>query len=84
MRCVCAVGLVLLGYSVVIGNALDFRENNRFRVEFVWEDQATCSSVLAAWQDVLAGKSTAAELQQRLEVHEQFGVTAGTMRTMAP
>ena len=56
----------------------------RFRVEFVWEDQKTCSSVLAAWQDVLRGKSTPAELQQRLEVHEQFGVTAGTMRTLAP
>ncbi len=56
----------------------------RFRVEFVWEDQATCSSVLAAWQDVLRGKSTPFELQQRLEVHEQFGVTAGTMRTLSP
>lgn len=56
----------------------------RFRVEFVWEDQATCSSVLAAWQDVLKGKCSPAELQQRLEVHEQFGVTAGTMRTLSP
>lgn len=33
MSCVCSVGLVLIGYSVVIGNALDYRENNRFRVE---------------------------------------------------
>jgi len=33
LRCVCAAGLVLIGYSVVIGNALDYRENNRFRVE---------------------------------------------------
>ncbi len=56
----------------------------RFRVEFVWEDQATCSSVLAAWQDVLSGKCSPSELQQRLEVHEQFGVTAGTMRTLSP
>jgi hypothetical protein len=33
LHCVCAVGLVLLLYSVVIGNALDYRENSRFRVE---------------------------------------------------
>jgi hypothetical protein len=30
---VCVVGLILIGYSVVVGNALDYRENNRFRVE---------------------------------------------------
>jgi hypothetical protein len=30
---VCTVALVVLFYSVVLGNALDFRENNRFRVE---------------------------------------------------
>ena len=33
LRCVCVVGLVLIGYSLLIGNALDYRENNRFRVE---------------------------------------------------
>ncbi len=33
LRCVCAVGLVLIGYSTIVGNALDYRENNRFRVE---------------------------------------------------
>lgn len=56
----------------------------RYRVEFVWEDQATCASVLAAWQDVLQGKCSPAELNTRLEAHEQFGVTAGTMRTLSP
>jgi putative protease len=56
----------------------------RFRVEFVWEDQATCASVLAAWSDVLAGRSSPSELNQRLSAHEQFGVTAGTMRTLSP
>ena len=56
----------------------------RFRAEFVWEDQATCSAVLAAWQDVLQGKCGPAELNTRLAVHEQFGVTAGTMRTLTP
>jgi hypothetical protein len=33
LRCVCAVALVLLVASVLVGNALDYRENNRFRVE---------------------------------------------------
>lgn len=33
MRTVCAVALGLLVFSVIVGNALDFRENNRFRVE---------------------------------------------------
>ncbi|MFZ5440415.1 MAG: DUF3656 domain-containing U32 family peptidase [Myxococcota bacterium] len=56
----------------------------RFRVEFVWEDQATCASVLAAWQAVLERRLSPAELNQRVGVHEQFGVTAGTMRTLSP
>jgi hypothetical protein len=33
LRCVCVVGLVLIAYSTLVGNALDYRENNRFRVE---------------------------------------------------
>ena len=33
LRCVCTVAAVLLAASVVLGNALDYRENNRFRVE---------------------------------------------------
>jgi hypothetical protein len=33
LRVVCIVSLVLLAYSVVLGNALDYRENNRFRLE---------------------------------------------------
>lgn len=33
LRAVCTVSLVILVYSVVLGNALDFRENNRFRLE---------------------------------------------------
>jgi hypothetical protein len=33
LGCVCVVGLILIAYSVVVGNALDYRENNRFRVE---------------------------------------------------
>jgi hypothetical protein len=33
VRCVCTVAGLLLVASVVVGNALDYRENNRFRVE---------------------------------------------------
>jgi hypothetical protein len=33
LRCVCVAGLILVVYSTVVGNALDYRENNRFRVE---------------------------------------------------
>ncbi|HEY7107513.1 MAG TPA: hypothetical protein VH986_13985 [Acidimicrobiia bacterium] len=33
LRCVCAVGLIVIVYSTLVGNALDYRENNRFRVE---------------------------------------------------
>ena len=56
----------------------------RFRVEFVWESQSEASAVLAAWQALLAGQITPAQLHQRVSVHEQFGVTAGTMRTLQP
>ena len=54
----------------------------RFRVEFVWESRTEAESVLEAWSEMLAGRIDAATLNARIEAHEQFGVTAGTMRTM--
>ena len=54
----------------------------RFRVEFVWEDEATTSSVLEAWKALLGGTASAAEVVTRVSAHEQFGVTAGTMRVL--
>ncbi|MCU0695652.1 MAG: DUF3656 domain-containing protein [Myxococcaceae bacterium] len=54
----------------------------RFRLEFVWEDQATTASVLDAWRALVEGKAAPAEVVKRLAVHEQFGVTAGTMRVL--
>ncbi len=54
----------------------------RFRVELVREDRATTESVLHAWREVLEGRLTPAQLTERIAVHEQFGVTAGTMRTL--
>jgi hypothetical protein len=62
LRSVCAVSLVILVYSVVLGNALDFRENNRFRLEV-----ATITLVLAALgaelviQRVAANRARAAQ-----------------------
>lgn len=53
----------------------------RFRVELVWEDQATAAQVLEAWQQVLSGRLQPAALTSRIDALEQFGVTAGTMRT---
>lgn len=55
----------------------------RFRAEFVWEDEATCAQVLSSWRALLAGQLTASELTRTVEAHEQFGVTAGTMRTFS-
>jgi putative protease len=54
----------------------------RFRVEFVRESEAEARSVLQAWQALLAGALTPTELHRQIEVHEQFGVTSGTMRTL--
>lgn len=54
----------------------------RFRVEFVWEDEATTTSVLEAWKALLGGTASAAEVVTRVSAHEQFGVTAGTMRVL--
>jgi putative protease len=54
----------------------------RFRVELVRETRAQAEAVLAGWQAVLAGTLDAAALAQRVGAHEQFGVTAGTMRVL--
>lgn len=56
----------------------------RFRVEFVWETQAQTAAVLGAYTELLAGRISAAEAVRRAGAHEQFGVTAGTMRTLRP
>lgn len=52
----------------------------RFRVELVWEDRAETARVLAAWRGLLAGAHGPSEVHAQLRVHEQFGVTSGTMR----
>ena len=54
----------------------------RMRLEFVWENHQETSRVLRAYQGLLAGESTAKEVLRSIGVHEQFGVTRGTMRVL--
>ncbi|MFN3199900.1 MAG: DUF3656 domain-containing protein [Bradymonadia bacterium] len=55
----------------------------RFRVECVREDAATTRTFISAWSDLLAGRIDPSTLNRRVGVHEQFGVTAGTMRVLS-
>ncbi|WP_434386587.1 DUF3656 domain-containing U32 family peptidase [Melittangium boletus] len=54
----------------------------RFRVEFVRESREEATRVLAAYQELLAGRCAPAEAVRRAAVHEQFGVTRGTMKVL--
>ncbi|NMO16309.1 U32 family peptidase [Pyxidicoccus fallax] len=56
----------------------------RYRVEFVRESREEATRVLAAYQDLLAGRISPAETVRRAAVHEQFGVTKGTMKVLNP
>ncbi|MBN1210494.1 MAG: U32 family peptidase [Myxococcaceae bacterium] len=55
----------------------------RFRVEFVRESQEEASRVLSAYQELLGGRLSPAEAIRRAAVHEQFGVTKGTMKVLS-
>lgn len=55
----------------------------RFRVELVRESHDEATRVLAAYRELLDGKITPAEAVRRAGVHEQFGVTRGTMKVLA-
>jgi putative protease len=54
----------------------------RFRIELVRESQSESAAVLSAYTDLLAGRIRAPELCRRVGVHEQFGVTRGTMKIL--
>jgi putative protease len=56
----------------------------RYRVEFVRESREEATRVLAAYQELLAGRISPAETVRRAAVHEQFGVTKGTMKVLNP
>jgi putative protease len=54
----------------------------RLRVEFVRESFAEAQNTLAAYQALMHGDITHQELTERIGVHEQFGVTRGTMEVL--
>jgi len=56
----------------------------RFRVEFVRESREEAARVLSAYQELLAGRISPTEAVRRAAVHEQFGVTKGTMKVLNP
>jgi putative protease len=55
---------------------------NRLRVEFVWENREQTTRTLDAYLALMAQKISAEQLIKRVEVHEQFGVSAGTMQVL--
>jgi putative protease len=53
-----------------------------FRVEFVGENRSQARTVLEAYQALLRGEMAPSEVVKRVGVHEQFGVTRGTMQVL--
>ena len=54
----------------------------RFRVELVRETAEETTRVFTAYRQLAAGAIAPAEAVRHAAVHEQFGVTRGTMRTL--
>jgi putative protease len=54
----------------------------RFRIELVRETADETRRLFDAYSQLAAGTIAPAEVVRRAEVHEQFGVTRGTMRTL--
>ena len=62
--------------------ALVERGVSRLRVELVRESATETARVIAAYLALARGEIAPAEVVKRAAVHEQFGVTRGTMRTL--
>ena len=54
----------------------------RFRVELVRESGEEAARVYTAYSQLAAGRMAPRDVVRRAAVHEQFGVTRGTMRTL--
>jgi putative protease len=54
----------------------------RFRVELVRESAEEAARVYTAYAQLAAGRLAPRDVVRRAAVHEQFGVTRGTMRTL--
>lgn len=55
---------------------------SKFRLEFVWEDRQTTTTILNTYQALLEGQLPLEDALERLGVLEQFGVTLGTMKVL--
>ncbi len=55
---------------------------SRFRMELVRETASETRKLYDAYTQLVAGTLTSSRAQGLIEVHEQFGVTRGTMRTL--
>ena len=51
----------------------------RFRIEFVRESKNEVAQVLQAYRSLMQGEMSHQQLVETVGVHEQFGVTRGTM-----
>jgi putative protease len=67
-----------------LARSLAERGVSRLRAEFVWESREETLLVIQAYSGLLDGSLSPAECLARIGAHEQFGVTAGTMRTLSP
>ncbi len=54
----------------------------RLRIELVRENAAETTELIGAYRELVAGRASAAATVARVRVHEQFGVTRGTFRTL--
>jgi putative protease len=54
----------------------------RFRIELVRETAGEAATLFTAYTQLAAGQLAPREVVRRAVVHEQFGVTRGTMRTL--
>jgi putative protease len=54
----------------------------RFRIELVRESGEEAARVFTAYSQLAAGRMAPRDVVRRAAVHEQFGVTRGTMRTL--
>jgi len=54
----------------------------RFRIELVREAAGEAARLYTAYAELVTGTIAPAEVVRRVAVHEQFGVTRGTMRTL--
>ncbi len=70
--------------AATLAKSLVDRGVARLRAEFVWESRDETVAVIRAYQDLLAGTIDPQTCLYRIGAHEQFGVTAGTMRTLSP